>query len=98
VTVRADKEGGQIGLAALDSNVVGSVISYVPANTVSCVNRYRRLQFVYKPDSTGILPILQVIHLQGDVVNVYLDNFEIYAIPAGASVSGAMLGADGNGL
>ncbi len=98
VTVRADKEGGQIGLAALDSNIVGSVISYVPANTASCVNRYRRLQFVYKPDSAGILPILQVVYLQGDVVNVYLDNFEIYAIPAGASVSGAMLGADGNAL
>lgn len=95
LSVRADGPGAQVALAALDGAWAGSVASFIPVNSSSFVNRYRRLQFLYNADSDEIVPIFQVVHVSGDVVNVYIDNFELYAIPGRAVVSAEFLGADG---
>jgi len=95
MNVRTDTDGAQVGLAAVDAAVTGSVASYIPANSAVFVNRYRRIQFLYNADSDDILPIFQVVHVSGGAVNVYIDNIEVYLIPPGASVPAGFLGADG---
>lgn len=95
LSVRADTAGARVALAALDGAGAGSVASFIPVNSVSFLNRYRRLELLYNPDSDAIIPIVQVVHVSGDTMNVYLDNFEAYAIPKGAMVSAEFLGADG---
>lgn len=95
VTVRADSDGAQVALAGMDAVGAGSVASFIPINSSSFLNQYRRLQFLYNADSDDILPIIQVVHRSGGSVNVYLDNFEVYAIPDGTMVSAEFLGSDG---
>jgi hypothetical protein len=95
VSVRADSAGAQVALAALDGAGAGSVASFIPVTSISFLNRYRRLEFLYNADSDDILPIFQVVHVSGDAVNVYIDSFEAYAIPSGAMVTAEFLGADG---
>ena len=87
-----------MALAGLDAAGAGSIASVIPVNSASFLNRYRRLQFLYNPDSDDILAILQIVNISDDTVQVYLDNFEAYAIPIGATVSAEFLGADGSSL
>ena len=53
--------------------------SFIPIDSVSFTNEYRRMQFLYTPDSTKIIPIFQVLHRSGGNVNVYIDNYELFA-------------------
>ncbi len=95
MNVRADSDGAQVALAAVDAAVTGSVASLIPANSASFVNRYRRIQFLYNADSNDILPIFQIVHVSGGPVNVYIDNFEVHLIPPGSMIPAGFLGADG---
>ncbi|HPO09400.1 MAG TPA: hypothetical protein PLZ55_12080, partial [bacterium] len=92
LSVQSIGAGAAIGLGALDGSNDGSIATNIPANSGVFEDGYHRLVLLYDPPGNSIVPVVQVANLPGtENVLVYLDNLEIYLIPADANVPGRLL-------
>jgi len=94
--VRSTEGGAEVGLAALDGAMDGSIATNIPWESGLLRNEYQYRVLLYDPPGSSVSPVFQVANVNGTrAVSVYLDNLEIYVLSREESVSGWLFSADG---
>lgn len=79
--VRSTGPGAQVGLAALDSSLNGSIAANIPADSSIYQTEDSIISVLIEAPNGGIVPVIQLANLPGETgVSLHVDEVEVYRL------------------